>query len=387
MNIVTTHCLSLSLLVSGAAAQIIPGHAIVITEMNSTPKSVLLDVDLTTGMVATFSRFGFDDNVPLGVSVDPVDRDLIVAIHWQNGTRILRLPVQGRVIGAPRVLADVGGKITDLELGFGDSIFFTIDGNSGGLFGVPRNGGTVRRVTAMPRARGIFNFGHGVYSGFILQAGAAGQPGTNPRISAVNYANGQVLSTTSLVNYGPIDVTDAVVLPNAVLNKLVTNADGTVGEVALNRSTVLNLTPKLPAGATRRIRTFGGGFTPYVLGGKAHPRIKTFPAFANGGNRPWTMLTGNLPGDPVDFDIAMAPGAKIVGLGRACRTAGLHIGTTQRPRIGNGAFNLQLHFGAGNALAVLALGLSDDRFGNLALPASLVCSCRRCLCDRANVWG
>ena len=375
MHLLTTNWLAPLLLLSTIQAQIAPGRAFVITEMANTPRSVVLEVDMATGKFVTLGRFGFDTLPPLGIAFDNVDRDLIVACRFQNGTRIIRLPLQGRVFGTPRVLADLTNPITDIEFGFRDSIFFTIGGANGGLFAIPRNGGAVRRVKAMPRARGIFNFGQGVYSGFVLQAGAPGMPVTDPHISALNYDNGKVLEQLRLTNYRPLDVTDVAVLPNAVLNKLVSNADGTVGEVILNKSSTIPLTPKLPAGATRRIRTFAGGLTAYVLGGKAHPRIKSFPGFGNGRSRPWTMLTGNLPGDPVDFDITPPTAARNVALGRACTGNTMHIGSRQTPSIGNSAFNVDLHTGAKNTTAALALGLSDDRFGNLNLPTRLPGGC------------
>ena len=111
-------------------AQIPAEHAVVLTEQTVSPRSLLLDVDLKTGKFTPMGRFGLDGLPPLAVRHDPVNRDLIVAIRWPTGSRILRLKYSGTKLASQRVIADVSGQVTDMVLALSDQIFFTTGGHA-----------------------------------------------------------------------------------------------------------------------------------------------------------------------------------------------------------------------------------------------------------------
>ena len=352
-------------------AQIPAGHAVVLTEQTVSPRSLLLDVDLQTGKFTPMGRFNLDGLQPLAVRHDPVNRDLIVAIRWPNGgSRILRLKYSGTKLASGRVIANVSGQVTDMVLALSDQIFFTTSGNTGGLWRMPRNGGKAVQVAQMPRLQGVDIHGYAVQSG--LQA----RPVVDPSLVRVFFQTGKI-NATPLKGYRPLDITGFAILPNHARNKLLSHADGTIGEVVLGKSRILSLTPKLPAGGARRLR-MRNYLMPYVLGGKAHPRLATFAAFDNGsGKRTVTMVTGNMPGDPVDFDITPRGGPKLVPFGSTCGSMIMRFGGTPGgiPRVGNQAFNLGLS-GHKSSSAILALGLSDASFGGAPLPLALGGGCQ-----------
>ena len=96
---------------SVAAGQIPLDHAIVLSRHAAAPAARLVAVDLATGGATPLGRFGFDTAIPLAVLHDPVDRDLVVAVTWQTGSRILRLQLRGLAVTSQLVLADVPGRI------------------------------------------------------------------------------------------------------------------------------------------------------------------------------------------------------------------------------------------------------------------------------------
>ncbi len=357
-------------------AQIPAEHAVVLTEQTVSPRSLLLDVDLKTGKFTPMGRFGLDGLPPLAVRHDPVNRDLIVAIRWPTGSRILRLKYSGTKLASQRVIADVSGQVTDMVLALSDQIFFTTGGNTGGLWRMPRNGGKAVQVAQMPRLQGLATHFHTALSGYAVQSGLQAKPVVDPSLVQVSFQTGKI-NATPLKGYRPLDITGVAILPNAVQNKLLTHADGTIGEVVLGKSRILSLTPKLPAGGARRLR-MRDNLVPYVLGGKAHPRLATFAAFGNGGGkRTVTMVTGNMPGDPVDFDITPRGGPKLVPFGSTCGSMFMRFGGTRGgiPQVGNQAFNLGLS-GHKSSSAILALGISDASFGGAPLPWALGGGCQ-----------
>ena len=70
----------LGLIAWPSPAQLPPLHAVVATKLTGTPATQLLDVDLTSGKVVRLGRFQDDDRPPLALRVDPLSRDLLLAV-------------------------------------------------------------------------------------------------------------------------------------------------------------------------------------------------------------------------------------------------------------------------------------------------------------------
>src|SRR5262245_16160567 len=82
-------------LLAAAPAQVAPATTVVLTDTGFGPQSQLVAVT-GTGAMAPFGRFPSDALPPLAVALDPIDRELLVAVDLGGGTsRLLRLRPNG----------------------------------------------------------------------------------------------------------------------------------------------------------------------------------------------------------------------------------------------------------------------------------------------------
>jgi hypothetical protein len=356
----------LAFLATAASAQ----QAIVATRGAATPATVLLVVNLQNGSFAPLPRFPSDVLAPRALTVDVVNRDVVLALDNGATSRLVRVHRSGALITGERVLADVSGAVTAIALGIDGDLFVTTGGNAGALLRVARNGGTPFQLASLPRATAMLSWGHQSSHAFIAQSGAAG---ADPSLRVVDLSNG---STTSgpyvYTGYTPLGITGLFDLPTGVPRQVVSHDDGTVAlSVAFSNPTPIPLTPVLPAGATRALR--GIGLEGIALGGQAHPYLKSFSAFPPGTQ--WAIRAGPLPGDPVDFEFDVEVGAGVVMFGRSCSSLGIGQGPGGDPRIGNPNFGLGLTGGQALQPVFLLFGGSDQRWVGVPLPAALPGAC------------
>lgn len=367
-------CLLVLLSPASLAAQASAQHVLVATQQKVAPVTQLLDVDLARGKLRLLGRFKHDGLAPLAMAMDPIRRDLILAQRLGSLSRLLRIGFNGTRILSEQVLADVQGEVRSLVLADLGDIFVSVAGRNGGIHRIPRNGGTAKLVSRTPRASGMtanLNYGH---SALIVQSGSV-SPVADPGGSLVDLRSGKVVRSLQFKGLKPLGLTGVIETPTALVQHFISNEAGRILQSTFfSTPKELALTPKLPAGATRRIRS-PRFFSVLVLGGAAHPHLKTFTPF--GLNRAWKMLAGPLPGDPVDFDFIPISRAAVLRFGPSCSLAakGLTFSWSGTPVLGSQRFFLNAYGAQPSQQVLLLLGTSSQQFGKLPLPIRLPGTC------------
>jgi hypothetical protein len=371
-----TLCLLLLLAPSLAPAQIAPGNAVVAVRLAGTPATQLLAVDLQSGVFATLPRFASDALPPLALTFDPIDRELLLALDLGAGvSRVVRFTMFAGLPLGERILGDVPGRIAELAVADG-SIVAAVDGPLGGLFRMPRNGGTGFVAIVQPRLTAIQTFGAMAQHAVLAWSGSAGPPATDPGVGFVHLASGLfTMGPFTFPGFPHPGITGVLDLATAVPRQILSHTDGTVSlhEMFLGRPpAAIPVQPPVPAGGAVAIRrTTPYGFMPTVLGGAAFPHLWTFDPFA--AAPAVAPVAGPLPGDPVDFAIAPGADADLLFFGAACGGVPLWIGSSGLPRLGHATFRIELRQAWASTPTILAAGFSDQLGG--LLPFRLPSGC------------
>src|SRR5688572_10237481 len=176
------------LVVPVLAASLHAQHAIVATRSATMPVAALLDVDLAARTVTQLPRFPSDSLAPRAITIDSVNRDLILALdNGATTSRLVRVHRQGAAILGERVLGDIQGVVTAIATGLSGDLFVTAGGTSGALLRMPRNGGTAVQVASLPRSTALTTFGHHSSHAYVGQSGAAG---ADPMLRIVDLSTG-----------------------------------------------------------------------------------------------------------------------------------------------------------------------------------------------------
>ena len=368
-----TFSLLLATLASQLAAQIAPSELVVATRLFGDQATQLLRADPLTGDFGPLGRFPSDNFPPLAIVVDPVNRDLIVAVDLGGSSRLLRLTLRGDAFVSERTLVEMQGEITDMIIAQAGDVFLTIGGDQGGLYRVPRSGGEASLVADLPRATVVGRFRGFADQLLVIQSGKPGQPAIDPQITRLNLRDGHT-ETNVLIDHRPFQITGMSDQPTAVVQQLISQEDGSM---AITRffglPEPLAISPILPPGsavAMNGASDFSAGSN-LVLGGAAHPFLKTFHLY---GPDPfvWENMVGPLPGDPVDFSQPSFGTAIDVEYGEACGTDTPLRMLASQPFLGNSLFRINLFNGLPDAPAFLALGLRDQHG---ILPLTLPSGC------------
>src|SRR5262245_31361442 len=191
MPSVSTKAAAFTVLLAATVAQVPPATTVVLTDVGFGPRSQLVAVS-STGAIASFGRFPSDALAPLAVALDPIDRQVVVAVDLGGGTsRLLRLlPGAGTAFAGEVVLADVPGRCEQLSVA-GEWLLAIVGGGSGGVYRLPRRGGPAQRTVALPQACALLAFGYSDVA-IVLWSGATPVP-TAPGLVHVDTATGQVL--------------------------------------------------------------------------------------------------------------------------------------------------------------------------------------------------
>ena len=366
--------LSTLLLLPAVAAQIAPERALVATLQPGPVATSLLEVDLATGSIVPLSGgFPSDALSALSVALDPNSHDAFVVLDAGAVSRVVRLTICGSSICNERLIGNVAGSVTDLAFGGFDEVLLTVGGAQGSLVALPRNGGSVRVVAPFPRASTVSVSGFDSSVVVVGQSGAL--PATDPQLTLVDPISGfSAPSQVPMTGYGPVAITGHLELETSLGHNIITNEDGTVSVGSFFFvPQVLDITPVLPPGGTKRLRGMPG-YPMTVLGNAAHPFLKRVHNLSPGIPQTWTILAGPLPGNPVDFDVAPSGVARVAHFGEHCSS--LRLQEWGRPFLGNSGFAVQAIEGAANAPLALAVGLSDTLFAGIPLPVVLPGGCR-----------
>ena len=359
--------LTLLVLTVRAATQSVADHALVATLFQG--QTQLLDVDLTTGAFVVLPRFPSDGHAPLAVAVDPVDGRAIVAIDRGGHTFVHRVGPADE-----RLLADIPGLVTDLALAEGGDVFASVGGASGGIWRIPRNGGSQALLAAIPRASALATYGIGSNAAWVAVSGS-NAPVLDPQARIVDLRTGATVNGPFVyTGYQVRGLTGIADLPTGAPRELVTDEGGNVSSsFGFGTPTPLQFLPQLPPGATRAL-VMRTAFDGVVLGGAAHPFLKTFFGYQSPQN--WRMLAGPLPGDPVDFDLMPPRVASTEVFGKSCPgSAGMFVQSLGVPSLGNASFGLQL-LAMPVTPTALVLGASEQVFLGQPLPLSLPGGCQ-----------
>lgn len=364
------------LVCSFAAVGVLVGQAptldhFVLTALAGSPAAQVVAVDPILGTSTPVGPFPSDNLAPLAMTQDPYDGDLLVALDQGGGfSKIIRL---NRFAGAyiEYQMAMVPGRVVDLGV-TAEALLIAVDSNTGGLYTMPRRGGSVLLAYTQPNLTAMNLVGQG-YQAVVLAW--TGRPGT----PAIDSGVGVYDLTTSAFWFGPftfanpngLEITGVLDLPTAIPRQLLTFDDGTMAlYVGIGGPGMqpLPFSPALPAGATTAMHSRG----PYsveavVLGNAAYPNLYVVD--------PWSAATLGLsvalPGDPVDFAYGAERAAHSLLRGQGCGPVPLTQGISSLAELGG---TLALDLDASPSLPVLFVAGLDD-FGAGALPALLPGGC------------
>jgi hypothetical protein len=361
---------SLAVLVGAALiAQAPTVPVVVLTRLPGATQSALLEVDPVTGLATPLPGFLGDSMRPLAVAVDPFDGAVFVALDAVAvaAVQVVRLVRTGSG-WSEHPLVQIGSRITQLDV-VDEDLLVAFDG---GVFRLPRRGGTPATVLAQANVTALHGFGPNATAAAIAWTGRPGtavvDSGTGVRDLA---ASAWWWGPDSFPNPTARETTGIVDLPTAVPRQLLAFDDGTFALFAplvAPAPTPVPTTPAVPPGGAVALKT-GGPFSvaPLALGGAPFPFLYSVDAFSGAV----TLRSAALPGDPVDFAAGIDRQAHRLPFGRACGPV-----VVQATSSGDAVLGTTLTLtgtGQPNALLVLALGLDD--FAGGALPLALPGGC------------
>ncbi len=352
-------------LTCSAASQLSPEHLVVATRLAGSPATQLLQVDPATGGVQTIGRFASDSLPPLVVEIDPINRDLLVALDAGGRTRIVRLELRGLSVASERLVTETDMLASDIEVGMGGDVFLTYGTAAGGLYRLSRYGGAPTLVALLPRTDAIVGYRQPGRVIRVFQSGDAGPPVVDPQVVEFDIGTGN-LRFFRLNGHRPLSVADVHEDPTTIGRHLLFHDDGTAAlSSALQTPVPLQVTPALPPGGT--VAAAGEFFEAYIVGNASHPFVKTVDWFALSPT--WTIVAGPLPGDPVDMDFSTAEYAFTVPFGAGCgQMPPLRLSALGTPRLGNDQFEIRLNNGVPGRAAIFVLGVDDFEILGRPLP-------------------
>lgn len=371
-------------LVLGATARAQSGDvAYVASRMPGAPggrATVLTAVDLRSGSALDLGRFASDVLEPSAVAWDPVRRELVLALRGRQTTDLVRLAVDGGRARNERLVARLPGVVRSIDVGWEGDLFVT---TAAGLWRCERLGGGQSLDWPAPGATHVDS---AIGLPYVLFTQARDRStGQEPGLSWYDATSGGLILGPFLFPSAPGDeLTGHLDLATGLQRDLFTDELGNVLlSVNFGPPQVLGLQPVLPPGSTVAMRSRGNGsLEPLVLGGSADPRLKTFDPLQAAPT--WSFLSGALPGDPVDFAVAPAPGGgETIAFGRSCAPAG-SLSANGAPDLGNASFALELLGGAASTPYFLGVGLDDQRFFGILLPFEFLPGCE--LAIAAELW-
>lgn len=360
------------LLLAGVGAAQATFPHVVLTELpGGTTRAQLVAIDPGSGAATPLAGFASDAQVPLAVTIDPYDGDLLVALAAGSGqSAIVRLDAVGGAL-AEFPLATLPGPVVDLTV-LGGDLLVAVDAPGGGLYRAPRRGGPAALVLAQPNLTAMQAYGP---AGSVVTLAWTGRPGTAQPDSGTGLfdvgAGAFVFGPHAFPNPTGRVTTGVVDLPTGVPRQVLAFDDGAFALFAglLGPGLMpIATTPAIPPGGAVALHAASPySVAPLGLGGAAHPFLYELD--------PWsgtvTRRSAALPGAPVD----VAPGLERIaisqGYGAPCGAVALAHVWSGLPQLG--ASVVSTVHGPANALVLLAGGLDDFAAG--LLPATLPGGC------------
>src|SRR5262245_45034190 len=360
-----------TVLIAAAVAQVPPATTVVLTDAGFGQRSLLVAVS-STGAMTNFGRFPSDALPPLAVALDPIDREILVAVDLGGGTsRLLRLRPNGSTgFAGEIVLADLPGRCEQLSVA-GEWLLAVVGGGSasGGVYRLPRRGGAARRTVALPQACALLAFGSSDVA-IVLWSGATPVPSA-PGLVHVDTATGQVLfGPFAFQNRIGARPTGLIDLPTALSRQLIAFADGTfalfVGGLGDPTAVPMNPQPP-PGGAVAFMPDGNSAFAGIAVGGAALPALYRADSSGNA-----SLIAFPLPGAPVDLAPPLPAFPQVVPFGDACgpQLLQLVLGVSGPPQVGNTSFDVRVGNALPLQLAFFVAG-ADDVLGG-ALPVTVL---------------
>jgi hypothetical protein len=339
-------------------------HLVLTAHPGGNPVSEVLEVDTVAGTTAPLGRFAADVLAPLAITMDPFDRQLLVAVNLNNNTsRIVRLErtPSGLVQYA---MLDVPGSVSAMHVE-GERLIVASDGAQG-LWVAPRRGGSAQLTLAQDNLTAMH--GYGPSSSAVLISWT-GRPGTGTTVSGtaiVDAATGQFfLGPDTFLNPTGLATTGAVDLPTGVPRQLLAFADGSFSlfTPSIGAPQPVNTSITVPSGGAIAMLPGAApnGF-PTVLGGTALPRLYSIDPFSGAV----TFLSPLLPGSPIDFCSGGASSAQALQVSNRCGPTTLFQGWSGLQQPGS-TFSMTIQ-GQPNGYAVIAIGLRDTPTVPVLLP-------------------
>jgi hypothetical protein len=167
-----------------------------------------------------------------------------------------------------------------------------------------------------------------------------GQRGTmTPQLRQVILPGGQTQYQPAPWKAMSSRITGMVELPTGAIRFLLTDDQGQLLlSTGFGDPVVLQMNPKLPAGGTVALRSYGA-FNSYALGGQAHPYIHSVTGYSSPGT--WTRVAGPISGDPVDFVLLppLQPQLETISYGcRRGRAVPFELSASGAPKLGSPSF-------------------------------------------------
>jgi hypothetical protein len=269
-----------------------------------------------------------------------------------------------------------------MEVGYQGRLHVLVDGPSGGLYALPRNGGTAAFVASLPHGSAYFDF-----SGFYVAWVVRSPPASDPIMSSVNLLANTVTSVAPMLpGLTGRRITGTLEGGTAITRFLLTDDLGGTHKYeiygAVGAAVVpWVLQPPLPFGGAVAMKQAPDWYA-YFLGGASSPYLRR--TYLQGPNV--QIVAGPLAGTPVDFAPMLMTGPATRRFGNSCNGGGT-IGLTAPPQIGNAAVAVTLQGALPLTSSVLVLGTNDQAWGPLALPLSMPGGCLLNTSVDVQIWG
>lgn len=354
-----------ALLAAIACSSMLPaqlsGTAVVATRTSVTPATLLLQVDLATGLYTARPRFASDHLPALAVAVDPTDGSVLMALDDAGRSRIVRLPANGGEIG----LGSIAGICRELLVDRRGGVIVLIGGAGGGVHRLPRHGGAAVLLHSVPFASAAGTLSPLAWGAVVASDGSAA-PARDPGLGDFDFDNGQYSAGPfAFAGFTPLGIDGLIDLPTALPRQLLAHDDGSFSlySSALTGNPLpVGSTPTLPPGGAVAMHCSDRGLG-LVLGSSSSPYLRAFdPYTALSGAMALSVVAGPLPGDPIDYALLPDGGAGVLTFASACGSAAeLYIGPGNGglPQPGNQAFALALYQGVPQQPAMLGLGFME----------------------------
>lgn len=336
-----------------------------VVAIDNSGSTALFEVDLTTGALGVLPSFPSAGFAPRALAIDPIDRNLLLALDTGSATQIVRL-LPGGAAFQETVLGTVPRPCTGLLVDRLGNIAVAVGGAAGGVHRVDRHGGGTSRLRSLPFATALHSSQQLAWSASFGVSGSASPPRA-PAVGELELDGGQIQQgPDSFPGFTPLGITGVALVPTNLRLLLLSHDDGSFSIHSFTSGVnpvPISAVPVLPPGGAARMKIddLGAGF---VLGDAGNPQLWTFDvASAALGTMVLTAIGAPLPGATVDFAVRPRAIADVKTFAPGCGTAAElrigRVGGAGDPALGNGGFAIGLFQAQPLQAALLVLGFLE----------------------------